>query len=107
MALVFGMPPREPDPDRLTPERCQRLKELLPGAGVTPQDGDGGERRLAEVRLLYEPFVNALADYFQFDLPPIVPDRPPVDNWQTSAWTRRTPGFSRLTGGGADDQHFD
>ena len=34
--------------------------------------------RLKELRAMYEPFIEALADYFKFDLPPIalaeVPD---------------------------------
>ena len=52
--------------------------------------------KLTELRGLYEPFVNALAAYFQFALPPFVPDKPPVDNWQTSPWMRPSPGLGGL-----------
>ncbi len=43
-------------------------------------------KALAELRDLYEPFVNALAAHFEFELPAFRPDKPPVDNWQTSPW---------------------
>ena len=54
---------------------------------------------------LYEPFVNALATFFQFALPPFQPEKPPVDNWQTSPWLPKSPslgiylpGFGRRQG---------
>ena len=31
----------------------------------------------------------ALAVFLLIELPPVNPDRAPVDNWQTSAWMRR------------------
>jgi hypothetical protein len=66
------------------------------------------ERHLAELRLLYEPFVHALGGYFELKLPPIAPDKPGVDNWQTSAWTRRTPGIGVLAAQPVrdGDEHF-
>ena len=77
------------------------------GAGRSSRDGPAVEKALAELRGLYEPFVNALALHFQFELPPFLPAKPPVDNWQTSAWMRRSPGFLGLPAGVADDGHFD
>ncbi len=62
---------------------------------------------LTELRGLYEPFVNALASYFVFALPPFQPAAAPVDNWQTSAWMRRSPGLGGLPGAAAADEHFD
>jgi hypothetical protein len=106
LALVFRTPPRAPEPDRLPEEEAARLWGLLREAGVPVRDGAGAGRRLAGLREMYEPFVNALADFFLLALPPVVPDKPPVDNWQTSAWTRRTPGIGRLPAAGGDD-HFD
>ncbi len=45
---------------------------------------------------MYEPFVAALAHHFVLNLPAIVPEGPVVDNWQTSAWMKRTIGLNRL-----------
>jgi hypothetical protein len=62
---------------------------------------------LEELRRLYEPFVNALATFFQFALPPFQPEKPPVDNWQTSAWLPRSPSFGSLPAVDVKDDHFD
>ena len=60
---------------------------------------------LAQVSLA-QTFVNALGEYFLLSLPAIVPEQSRPDNWQTSAWTRRTVGIGQLPGAGAND-HFD
>ena len=52
--------------------------------------------KFAELRGTYEPFVDALAQHFVLTLPPIVPEGAVVDNWQTSAWMKRTAGLNRL-----------
>jgi hypothetical protein len=106
LALVFKRPPIAPQPDRLPPERLHQMRELLAAAGLPLEDGAAAEGRLSKLRAMYEPFVNALARHFLFALPPILPEKPPVDNWQTSAWTRRTPGIDRLAAG-RGDEHFE
>ncbi len=107
LALVFKRPPIAPIPDRLPAERLLRLRELLAAAGLPLQDGPAVDQKLAELRAMYEPFVNALALHFLFALPPILPDKPAVDNWQTSAWTRRTPGIGSLPPVRDGDEHFE
>ena len=62
---------------------------------------------LAELRGLYEPFVNALATNFLLALPPFQPDKPPVDNWQTSPWMPRSPSLGDLPSAVGVDDHFD
>ena len=62
---------------------------------------------IEELRGLYEPFVNALATFFRFTLPPFQPEKPPVDNWQTSPWMQRSPGLGGLSAIGVKDDHFD
>jgi hypothetical protein len=51
--------------------------------------------------------VNGSGRHFFFTLPPIVPDRAVVDNWQTSAWMRRVRGIGRLPATEGRDEHFD
>jgi hypothetical protein len=83
------------------------LRESLQGAGIPLRDGPAVEAALAELRGLYEPFVNALAAHFLFALPPFHPEKPPVDNWQSSPGMPRSPGLSRLAAARAGDSHFD
>jgi hypothetical protein len=106
LALGFDTPPRPPEPDRLDGAELARLRAALREAGVAVRDGPAADKALAELRGLYEPFVNALAAHFLFALPPFLPEGPPVDNWQTTRWTRPAPGLGGLTAGGAKD-HFD
>jgi hypothetical protein len=107
LALVFRTAPLPPDRDRLPGSRLQQLRELLVQQGLELREEAGTEAKLAELRAMYEPFVNALAQYLLFTLPPILPERQTVDNWQSSAWTRRVAGIGKLPGVAAGDEHFD
>lgn len=107
LALVLHTPPRPVVPDRLPPESWQRLTEQLRAAGMELRQGPAVDAKLAELRGAYEPFVNALAHYLHFHLPPLFTEKTAVDNWQTSAWTRRIAGLLRLPVLGDGDDHFD
>ena len=107
LALVFQTPPLPPEPDRLSEAKLARLCESLREAGLTMRDEATVATALQELRGLYEPFVNALATFFQFALPPFQPEKPPVDNWQTSPWMPRSPSLGGLPAAGAGDDHFD
>ena len=107
LALVFETPPRPPEPDRLPEAELGRLLEALRAAGVSIREGPAVARSLAELRGLYEPFVSALAAHFLWTLPPLQPDKPPVDNWQTTRWTERSPGLGGLAGGAEEREHCD
>lgn len=102
MALIFRIPPHEGAP-RLTPEGWTRLEKELREAGVELRPTEAAEAKFAELRLAYEPFVNSLAGYFGLRLPEILPASTGVDNWQTSAWTRRLAGIYDLAPG----DHFE
>lgn len=62
------------------------MREALAEVGLRLQREDDAERRLAEIRRMYEPFVNALANHLLLDLPPWIAATRTVDDWQTSAW---------------------
>jgi hypothetical protein len=106
LALVFYTPPRPVEPERLPPDAWQRLCQQIRAAGLELRQGPAVEAKLAELRGMYEPFVNALAHYFHFLLPPLFTEKTAVDNWQTSAWMRRTAGLLRLPILDGDE-HFD
>ncbi len=107
LGLVFRRPPLPPEPDRLSPDNLARLRQTLAEAGLGLRGGPAMVQALSELRALYEPFVNALADHFLYVLPGFLPEKPPVDNWQTSAWMRRSPGLSGLPAARVEDEHFD
>jgi hypothetical protein len=107
LALVFSTPPRPPESDRLPAEELPRLRTHLCGAGLKMRDGPAFERQLQELRELYEPFALALGEFFCFVVPPVWTQKPAVDNWQTSAWTRRAPGIVGLSAPAVPDDHFE
>jgi len=106
LALVLKTPPTPGGPDRLPPDRRQELVQVLRRAGLEVLDRSEIEAKLAGLRGLYEPFLFALAHRFLFEVPPIIGTHDAVDNWQTSAWMRRTPGFGHLHTFAGRDDHF-
>lgn len=96
LSQIFRATPREVTTPRWSEEGFRRALDALRGAGLSVRDDAAAVARFAELRGLYEPFVNALAHHFVLGLPPIVPEGPVVDNWQTSAWMKRTVGLNRL-----------
>jgi hypothetical protein len=107
LALIFKTPPLAPDPDRALGGQVERLRGLLRQTGLALHEGPAADAKLAELRTMYEPFVNALALRFLFALPPLMPEQVVVDNWQKSAWTRRTPGIGGLPVGETVSDHFE
>lgn len=106
LALVFRTAAESPAQDRLPPDLLQKLDGKLRDAGWVVRDGAAADAKLAELRTMYEPFVNALATYFALALPSLIPGGTVVDNWQSSAWMRRAPGLGQLPLPEARDEHF-
>jgi hypothetical protein len=88
LTLVFISGPVVLYPDRLPPEKLVELRRLLSSKGRKLHEGDAVDRKLQELRLLYEPYINSLATHFQVSLPPWIADESWVDNWQGSFWDR-------------------
>ena len=92
LSLVFRTRPQEPRKERLPPEKLAELRDFLTEGGVKLREGEAADRKLAELRWLYEPYVHALGSYFRVSIPPWVAAERQVDNWQASIWERRTAG---------------
>jgi ion channel len=96
LSQIFRAAPREPAAPRSSDDGFRHFLDALRGSGIAVRDDAAAVAKFAELRAVYEPFVAALAYHFVLTLPPIVPGGPVVDNWQTSAWMRRTVGLNRL-----------
>ena len=103
IAQVFAARPIEPEADRLPFESLQGFLDDLEAAGLALHDRPTIAVRLAELRGMYEPFVVALSRYLVLRLPPVLPEGLAVDNWQTSAFMRRTRGIGKLAQAEPDD----
>jgi hypothetical protein len=94
LAQVFNTAPRAPDTDRLPPATLEQMRRNLVSAGVTLRVGDEAENKLAELRRMYEPYINSMAEYLFMRLPPWIHPGDAMDNWQTSAWERNPTVFA-------------
>jgi hypothetical protein len=86
MSQVLNIPPKHDGPNRLPPERLVELRQFLLKSHMPLRDGEAVDQQLALIRRLYEPYVFAIAERLVFDLPPWLPKKGAVDDWQTTAW---------------------
>jgi hypothetical protein len=86
LCQLLAAPPLTHAPDRLPPAELQRLRGTLADAGLPLRDGADGDRQLAALRALYEPYVAALALLAHLELPGWFPDLESADDWETTAW---------------------
>ncbi|HMD90630.1 MAG TPA: hypothetical protein VKF38_15860 [Anaerolineaceae bacterium] len=94
LAQIFQTPPSERGADRLSEVGFKYIQAELAAVGVClPEDRDIF-KELAELRLLYEPYLTAMAERFVMPIPGWFPVDEMPDNWQTTAWAGR--GVLRL-----------
>ncbi len=96
LSQIFRARPASSTPRGIPRPASARSSTSSARSGVEVRDDAAAVAKFAELRAMYEPFVAALAHHFVLNLPPIVPEGPVVDNWQTSAWMKRTVGLNRL-----------
>lgn len=78
---------------RLSSAEFTHLQDILVTAGIRLRESRTSEQKLSELRATYEPFVSALAERIQVSLPPWIPPKETLDDWQTSAWDDRFPSI--------------
>jgi voltage-gated potassium channel Kch len=90
LAQVFRTAPSAPQSciTRLYPGDLERIRKILERNGAHLHDGADVEEKLAQLRLMYEPYVCALSELLLMPLPPWILDENAIDNWKTSAWGR-------------------
>jgi hypothetical protein len=81
LTQIFSLRPVSNAPDRLPPERYQKLYELLCESGVSVCRDELSHERLRQMRGLYEGYAEALSRYLSMPLPAWVSDQPHKDNW--------------------------
>jgi hypothetical protein len=94
LAQVFNTPPRAPEQDRLSTQTLEQVRKTLASAGLVLRDGEEADRKLAELRRMYEPYLNSMAHLLFMTLPPWIHQSNAMDNWQTSAWERNPMVFA-------------
>jgi hypothetical protein len=73
-------------PDRLPAAELVRLRKALSDKNLKLREGIEAEEKLAVLRAMYEPYVNALARSLLIALPPWLHADRKLDNWQVAPW---------------------
>jgi len=94
------------DLGRLGAEDLKRLRSALASKGVTLYDGADAAERLAELRILYEPYLYSLSRRLLMTLPPWIHTDHRKDNWQGGPWDRAIQARALEHPGHAADDHF-
>jgi Ion channel len=106
LSQVFGTAPRSLPHDRLPAQDLRRIRDTLAQHGLKLHEGIDADRRLADLRGMYEPYIYALAAYLNQSLPPWIPQKKGKDNWQTTAWGKAAGLVEKETGAVHADEHF-
>ena len=94
------------DGDRLAGPELTRLRTELAQHGVTLYNGADAPERLAELRMLYEPYVHALSLRLLMTLPPWIHTDGKKDNWKGGPWDRAIQARALERPGRPADDHF-
>jgi len=96
IAQTLRARPQPIQPHRLPPHEFERLRAALAPTGIRfcalETSAQEAEKRLDELREMYEPYVNGLAQRLLLPLPPWVPAGEAHYNWRTTAWQRSLGG---------------
>jgi len=92
LAQVFNSPPII-GVNRLSSVEFAHLRDMLAQSGILLNGGTATERKLAELRETYEPFVSGLANYLMVSIPPWITPEGNLDDWQTTAWDDLLPSI--------------
>jgi len=93
-------------PDRLRSEDLAQLRKALAERGVTVNDGEDAEKKLAHLRSLYEPYVESLSQRLFLTVPPWQAAEHRKDNWQGGPWDRAIQARALERPGHVADDHF-
>jgi hypothetical protein len=106
LSQVFGTAPKPLPHDRLPAQDLRHIRDILAQHGMKLHDGEDADRKLAEFRAMYEPYIYALANYLNQSLPPWMPLKKGKDNWQTTAWAHSAGLIDKKAATAVADDHF-
>lgn len=102
LAQLFRTPPHRMPLERLSETDFERLRAQIEQSGFQLADRNAAAVKLAEMRQMYEPYLQALSQYLFMEIPPFILAKEIIDNWRTSAWGRIS-GYAATAVVEADD----
>ena len=86
LTQTLDLTPVSPVPSRLTSDNFFTLQQQLAEMSIALNDPENAEARLADLREMYEPYINVLAYYLLMPVSGWITSGEAIDDWQTSAW---------------------
>ncbi len=86
LTQVFSLTPHYSPRERLSERDVKTLREILRREGVILAQGMQVDRQIKELRSLYEPYLQALSDFFLMPIPPFIPTTHTEEAWRSTPW---------------------
>ena len=106
LAEVLRVPASRPAHDRLPPKDVVQVRNLLVECHASSKCGDAGDKKLNELREMYEPYLNGLSARLLMPLPSWGVGHRFVENWKRSAWGKISSGPADSGSSSGDSNHF-
>ncbi len=106
LAEVLRVPASRPAQDRLPPKDVEQVRNLLVECRASSKCGESGDKKLIELREMYEPYLNGLSIRLLMPLPSWGVGHRFVENWKRSAWGKISSGPAESGGSSSESSHF-
>ena len=106
LSEVLRVKPSSPPKDRLPPEDLVQVRNLLVECRASSKCGESGDKKLSELREMYEPYLQGLSVRLLMPLPSWGVGHQFVENWKRSAWGRISSGSAGSGSSGHQSGHF-
>jgi hypothetical protein len=106
LAEVLRVPASRPAHDRLPPKDVVQVRNLLVECHASSKSGDAGDKKLNELREMYEPYLNGLSLRLLMPLPSWGVGHRFVENWKRSAWGKISSGPADSGSSSGESNHF-
>lgn len=93
LAYILDVPPIKPDEARLPRATWNSIVDALENENLCPADPDAAFDKIKNLRREYESYLNGLSQALFLPLPPWMPEKRDMDNWQVSAWAEKESHF--------------
>jgi hypothetical protein len=106
LAEVLRVPAAHPAHDRLPPKDVAQVRNLLIECRASNKCGEAGDKKLSQLREMYEPYLNGLSLRLLMPLPSWGIGQVNVENWKRSAWGKISSGSEGSGGSTVEPGHF-
>ena len=106
LAEVLRVPASRPTQDRLPPKEVAAVRNLLVECRASSKCGESGDKKLIELREMYEPYLNGLSLRLLMPLPSWGVGHRFVENWKRTAWGKISSGPADSGGSSSESSHF-